>query len=280
MNMKPNTKIGFIGAGNMAEAFISGLSKRMDSSQIQMSDPDNQRLSYLKNKYQVACVTHNSELFQNNDIVILAVKPQVMKAVLQEIKPSQMNTHRLIVSIAAGIQLQTITQILYEDLAEKSHHLLPIIRVMPNTPALIQCGMSAYCGNMYATENDMQIVQEILNSMGRVIAVDESQINAITAISGSGPAYTFYFVESMIEAAKKLGFSEEHARMLVLQTAEGAMQMLKQPDACPIKLRQQVTSKGGTTEAAIGVMDSHSVKNVIINAMMQAEKRAKELSQI
>jgi len=278
--MKPNTKIGFIGAGNMAEAFISGLTKRVDPSHIQMSDPDNQRLSLIKKKYNVICASNNLELFQNNNIVILAVKPQIMKTVLQEISPSQINAHRLVVSIAAGIQLQTLMQFLYKDLAEESHHLLPIIRVMPNTPALIQFGMSAYCGNMFATENDMQIVHEILSSMGKVIAVDENQMNAITAISGSGPAYLFYFVESMIEAAKKLGFSENHSRMLVLQTAEGAIKMLKQPEACPIKLRQQVTSKGGTTEAAIGLMDSHSVKNVIINAIMQATKRAKELSQI
>ena len=278
--MNPNTTIGFIGAGNMAEAFICGLTKQIDASQIQISDPDTQRLALLEKKYGITCASNNTELFQNNDIVVLAVKPQIMRTVLTEIKPSQLDAHRLIISIAAGIQLQTLGQILYNDLEDESHHLLPIIRVMPNTPALIQFGMSAYCGNMFATKSDMQTVHEILVSMGKVIAVNESQMNAITAISGSGPAYFFYFVESMIHAANNLGFSEEQSRMLVLQTAEGALQLLKQPGTCPIQLRKQVTSKGGTTEAAIAEMDSHSVKNVIVNAIAQAEKRAKELSQI
>jgi len=278
--MKPNTKIGFIGAGNMAEAFICGLIKQIDSSQIQISDPDTQRLTQIEKKYKVISASNNSELFQNNDIVILAVKPQIMKIVLTEIKPSHLDTHRLIISIAAGIQIQTLSHILYNNLKEESHHLLPIIRVMPNTPALIQFGMSAYCGNKFATDNDMQTVHEILTSMGKVIAVEESQMNAITAISGSGPAYFFYFVESMIQAANNLGFSEEQSRMLVLQTAEGALQLLKQPDASPIKLRQQVTSKGGTTEAAISLMETHSLKNVIIDAIAHAEIRAKELSKI
>jgi len=278
--MKPNTKIGFIGAGNMAEAFISGLTQHMDASQFQISDPDTQRLIRLEKKYHVRPVSNNVELFQNNDIVVIAVKPQILRTVLTEVKPAQNDTHRLIVSIAAGIQLKTISQVLYNDLEEKSHHLLPIIRVMPNTPALIQFGMSAYCGNKFATDNDMQIVHEMLESMGKVIAVDESQMDAITAISGSGPAYFFYFVESITQAAQHLGFSEAQSRMLVLQTAEGAIQLLKQPDACPIQLREQVTSKGGTTEAAIAVMDSHSVKNVINDAIAQAKKRAEELSQI
>jgi pyrroline-5-carboxylate reductase len=278
--MKPSTKIGFIGAGNMAEAFICGLTKQNESLQIQISDPDSQRLTRLENKYKVGCVSNNEDVFQNNDIVVLAVKPQIMKTVLTEIKPSQIEKHRLIVSIAAGIQLQTIMHILYSELKETCHHLLPIIRVMPNTPALIQYGMSAYCGNMYATNHDMKMVHEILASLGKVIAVDEKQMNAITAISGSGPAYFFYFVESMIQAATNLGFSQEQAHMLVLHTAEGAIQLLKQPGACPIQLRKQVTSKGGTTEAAIAEMDSHSVKNVIIKAIAQADKRAKELSQI
>jgi len=278
--MKATIKIGFIGAGNMAEAFICGLTKCIDARQIQISDPDSQRVAILKNNYHIKSAFNNTEIFQNNDIIILAVKPQIMKTVVTEIKPAQIDTHRLIISIAAGIQIQTLSEILYKDLNKDVHHLLPIIRVMPNTPALIQFGMSAYCGNKFATENDMQTVHEILASMGKVIAVDESQMNAITAVSGSGPAYFFYFVESMIQAAKKLGFSEEQSRMLVIQTAEGAMQLLKQPDACPEKLRQKVTSKGGTTEAAIDVMDSKFVKNTIIDAIASAEKRAKELSQM
>jgi pyrroline-5-carboxylate reductase len=278
--MKPDIKIGFIGAGNMAEAFICALTKNNEAARIQISDPDSQRMTLLKNKYHVTSVYSNKEVFENNDIVIFAVKPQIIKTVLTEVKPSKLDTHRLMISIAAGIQIKTLAQILYNDLNEESHSLLPIIRVMPNTPSLIQFGMSAYCGNTFATENDMQIVHNILASMGKVIAVDESQMDAITAVSGSGPAYFFYFVESMIQAANNFGFSEEQSKLLVLQTAEGALQLMKQPDACPIQLRKKVTSKGGTTEAAIAEMDSHAVKNVIINAIAQAEKRAKELSQL
>jgi len=278
--MESNIKIGFIGAGNMAEAFISGLTKQMDASRIQISDPDTQRINLIKKKYPVNNVSSNIELFQSSDIVILAVKPQVMKTVLTEIKPTRVNARCLVISIAAGIQIQSITQILYQNLSKTEQQLLPVIRVMPNTPALLQSGMSAYCGNDFATETDMQTVHDILTAMGKVLKVTENQMNAITAISGSGPAYFFYFVESMIQAAKKLGFSDDQSRLLVLQTAEGALQLLKQPNACPKQLRQQVTSKGGTTEAAIRVMAEHNMKTVIGEAIESAQRRAKELSTV
>ncbi|ETR74110.1 MAG: Pyrroline-5-carboxylate reductase [Candidatus Magnetoglobus multicellularis str. Araruama] len=203
-----------------------------------------------------------------------------MKTVLTEIKPTRVNARCLVISIAAGIQIQSITQILYQNLTKTEQQLLPVIRVMPNTPALLQSGMSAYCGNDFATETDMQTVRDILTAMGKVLKVTENQMNAITAISGSGPAYFFYFVESMIQAAKKLGFSDDQSRLLVLQTAEGALQLLKQPNACPKQLRQQVTSKGGTTEAAIRVMAEHNMKTVIGEAIESAQQRAKELSTV
>ncbi|MBF0451607.1 MAG: pyrroline-5-carboxylate reductase [Candidatus Magnetomorum sp.] len=279
--MMIHKKLGFIGAGNMAEAFISGLvNKLIPASHIQVSDIDTARLDFLHNKYAIETTSDNRKVFQNNDMIILAVKPQIMKTILADIKPSQLHTHRQVISIAAGIPIKTIENILYDDLNPKEHHLLPIIRVMPNTPALVQKGMSAVCGNKFSTESDIKMVLEILGEIGKVITVSEDQMDAITAISGSGPAYVFYFIESMIQASRELGFSEDASRMLVTQTAEGALQLLRQPEACPIKLRQQVTSKGGTTEAAMHVMTEHHVKETIIDAINTAEKRAKELSQM
>lgn len=279
--MIKNKRIGFIGAGNMAEAFISGLiDKIIPASQIQVSDIDKNRLNLIHDKYGVHSISNNNELFQNNDIIILSVKPQVMKTILTEIKPSQLQSPKLIISIAAGIAIKTIEQYLYDHLDTSAQKLLPVIRVMPNTPALVQMGMSAFCGNQFATEKDINTVIDILSAMGKVIAVSEDQMDGITAISGSGPAYIFYFIESMIQAAENLGFSEDASRLLVLQTAEGALQLLKQPGANPVTLREQVTSKGGTTEAAIRVMTEHQVKKTIIDAIKNAENRAKELSQM
>ena len=274
-------KLGFIGAGNMAEAFISGLvDKSFSALNIQVSDIDKDRLDSLSKKYGVSTTLDNRELFQNNDIIMLSIKPQVMKTVLNTIKPTQHQSYRLIISIAAGIPIKTIETILYHELDQTAQQLLPIIRVMPNTPALVQMGMSAVCGNSFASENDMNMVSDILGNIGKVITVSENQMDAITAVSGSGPAYVFYFVESMIQASKDLGFSENESRMLVHQTAEGALKLLKQPDACPIQLRKQVTSKGGTTEAAMTVMTERKVKNSIIDAILNAERRAKELSKM
>jgi len=272
-------KLGFIGAGNMAEAFITGLvDKIFLASHIQVSDIDTERLEYLKKTYAIKTTSDNQALFQNNDIIILSIKPQVMKTVLTDIQPSHQKLHRLVISIAAGIPIKTIETVLYGKLDQTSRQLLPVIRVMPNTPALVQKGMSAFCGNTYASENDIQIVSDILGEIGKVICVSESQMDDITAVSGSGPAYVFYFVESMIQAAKELGFSENHARMLVFQTTKGALQLLEQPGACPIKLRKQVTSKGGTTEAAMSIMYERQVKNSIVDAIQMAKKRAQELS--
>jgi len=274
-------KIGFIGSGNMAEAFISGLiNKIIPDFKIQVSDIDSTRLNYLHDKYGVTKSANNDELFQNNDIIVLSVKPQVMKTVLTEINTSQIKKSKLIISIAAGITIKTIEQILYDNLNTNQKELLPVIRVMPNTPALVQKGMSAICGNMFASENEIKTVNDILSAMGKVIVVSENQMDAITAISGSGPAYIFYFIESMIQAANELGFSADESKLLVEQTAEGALQLLKQPGANPVTLREQVTSKGGTTEAAINVMTERKVKESIIDALKSAENRAKELSQM
>jgi len=279
--MKTDKKIGFIGAGNMAEAFICGLvNKIFPENQIQISEPDADRMAQIQKKYKITTAISNTELFQNNDIVVLAVKPQVMKTVLYEIQPNHVNNHCLMVSIAAGVTIETISQIMYHHLNSKSSGLIPIVRVMPNTPALIQYGMSAYCGNEFASQDDMNLVSEILSALGRVIAVSENQMDAITAVSGSGPAYLFYFVESMIQGAQNLGFTEDQSRLLVMQTIDGALQLLKQPDACPIKLREQVTSKGGTTEAAVEIFQNRNLKNAVIDAMNSASRRAQELSQM
>ncbi|MBF0102086.1 MAG: pyrroline-5-carboxylate reductase [Desulfobacterales bacterium] len=276
--------IGFIGAGNMAEAMVgaiihSGLFMPKD---IYLSDVNEQRLDYTKQRFSVNVTPQNDAVFTHSDIVILAVKPQVMSDVLSTLRVFEHTWHgkKLMVSIAAGILIKSIEQIVYAGLSRVDQKRLPIIRVMPNTPAMVMSGVSGVCANQYAQDEDVQMLNRLLACMGKVIQCSEEQIHAITAISGSGPAYTFYFIESMIEAAKQLGFSNEEAPEIVLATCQGAIELLKKTNESPETLRKNVTSKGGTTEAAISVMQTKQIKSVIIEAIFSAHSRSKELSQI
>ena len=265
--------IGFIGGGNMAEALIKGIisAQVYSPSEVIVSDVRSKRLDYLASEYKVTAAENNTALVQRADVVVLSVKPQNMKDVLNEIKDS-VKKDTLIISIAAGVTTAKIAGALGD---------VPIIRGMPNTPALIGQGASAlYSGN--ASKEAMGQAQKIFSAVGKSVAVEsEELIDAVTAVSGSGPGYFFLLMEEMIKAGEKLGLSSDVAKKLVLQTAKGAALLAESADIqgeTPAELRNKVTSPGGTTEAAIKVFAEKQFGELVTEALTAACDRGKELS--
>lgn len=276
--------IGFIGAGNMAEAMISGLI-RMNSfppKNILASDIQAERLGYMEKTYHVTCVRDNIQILDRCEIIVFAVKPQQVPDLLQTLSalpPFFLPRRRLLViSIAAGLKIETFEKYIYAGKSDTEQQQIPIIRVMPNTPALVGAGMCAFSSNARANSFDIETTRRILSSMGDVIYCDESKMDAVTAISGSGPAYCFYFMEAMIEAGENLGLTNEEAVQLTLGTFNGSVRLMESQGESASLLRRKVTSPGGTTEAAIRLFDDHKVKEALISAVFAAAKRSKELS--
>lgn len=262
--------IGFIGGGNMAEALIRGILKGMGSvkpEDIIVSEPRDERRRYLSETYKVKTTSSNKEATRLSKIIILAVKPQNMESVLEEIK-DLIDPDKLIVSIAAGITISYIQSKLKTE---------RIIRVMPNTPALIGEGISVYSLCECFTGREVDLVKEILMSVGRAISLPEKYMDAVTALSGSGPGFIAYFVEAMIEAGIKTGLSEEVAKELTIQTLSGTSRLLE-TGLSPQRLREMVTSPGGTTQAGLNVLNTRDFKGLITETILAAKKRAEELS--
>ncbi len=279
---KLNKTIGFIGAGNMAEAIIGALLKSdiIIASNIVICDIDTSRLDYMRNTFKVNVMNDLTAAYCTSDIVILAVKPQVMGQVLNTIASdtTTATSRKLVISIAAGIKIESFENALYSNTEITDQQNLPVIRVMPNTPGLVLSGMSALCPNQNVQKQDMDIAKTILGSMGKVLEVSEDKMDAVTAVSGSGPAYFFYFVESMVEEAEKLGLTREEALTLTITTMAGAAALLQSSNDSPATLRKKVTSPGGTTEAAINILETSNTKEIIKRAVSAAASRSRELS--
>jgi len=282
---KLHQKIGFVGAGNMGQAIIGALikSKCSDPFDIFVSDIRQNQTSVLKKTYDINILSSNAEVVEACDVIIFAVKPQAIDQVLSDLL-SDYNMDRslqrkLFISIAAGTRLKKIEDYLYASLDVEKRKQMPILRVMPNTPALVMAGMSGVCANAYATHKDMQVAKTILAAMGRVIEFQEKDMDAVTAMSGSGPAYCFYLVEAMIDAGIKLGIDKQIAAEMTITTLKGALVLLESQKESAEALRKRVTSPGGTTEAAISVMDDKAVKQTITKAVIAAAERSKALSE-
>lgn len=265
--------IGFIGAGNMAQALIRGIiaSGIYKTHNIIASDISPERLTVLANLYNIRTTASNTEISARTDTIVLSVKPQVVSAVLDEIKTA-INPAATVISIAAGITTQTLAESLPEAVT---------IRVMPNTPALVGEGMSAlFSAN--ASKGTMQKALELFSSVGQAIVVEtEDMIDAVTAVSGSGPAYYFLLMEEMIKAAENMHLPADIAEKLVLQTAKGASilaQKASRDGEKPADLRKKVTSPGGTTAAALKVFADADYSTIVSNALNAAKARSKELS--
>ena len=258
--------IGIIGCGNMGEAIVRGLLKKglYSSSDIIATDVRSERLREIG---QIETTNNNQEAADKADILILAIKPQSMEEVLKELKPKIQERH-LIISIAAGVRLERI-----ETILPKAR----VIRVMPNTPGLIGCGISSLSCGSQTIKQDEETATRIFSALGDVVKVEEKLMDAVCALSGSGPAYIFLIIESLIAAGVKMGLSYNLAKRLVLATVVGSARLVAETGKHPAELRDQVTSPGGTTASALNIMETEGLRGIIQKAVLAAEKRAKEL---
>jgi len=253
----------------MGEAIIRGILKKglYSPADIIATDVRPERLKEIAADCKIETTSDNQEAVERVDLVILAIKPQIINGVLEEITPK--TEKKLIVSIAAGVRLEKIEAILPKA---------RLIRVMPNTPALIGCGISAISCGKVVTKQDEERALAIFGALGDVVKVEEKLMDAVCAVSGSGPAYIFLIIESLIAAGVKMGLSYDLAKRLVLTTVEGSAKLVKETGKHPAELKDQVTSPGGTTAAALYVMEEEGLRGIIQKAVLAAEKRAKEIS--
>jgi len=262
--------LGFVGGGQMAEALIKGLLSRelLKPGQITVSDLSEVRRSHLKKTFGINTTSENKEVVKGSEIIILAVKPQVISIVLKEIRPV-VSSDRLVVSIAAGITVHSLEKGLPDDTR--------VVRVMPNTPAMVQAGAAALCKGTAARPGDLDMVRQILETVGKAVVVPESLMDAVTGLSGSGPAYVFTFIEGLIEAGVREGLPRTIAQELVVQTVLGAALMCQNTGKHPAELTTMVTSPGGTTVAGLHVLERGALRGIILDAVRAATERSREL---
>lgn len=263
--------IGFIGAGNMASAMIGGIlaSKAFLPGKILVSAPSNRRLDVLKNQYGVVVTNRNQEVAEAADILVLAVKPNIILDVCKEIC-SRMKKDVIVVSIAAGITLEALQEALGES--------AKIIRAMPNTPCLVGEGMSAIFAGKNAGESDIAQVCELFRLFGKAEVLDEKLVDAVGAVSGSSPAYVFLFLEAMSDAAVKEGMPREQAYLFAAQAVLGAAKMVLDTGEHPAKLKDMVCSPGGTTIEAIKVLEQKGMRAAVIDAMSACAEKFRKMA--
>ncbi len=264
--------IAFIGSGNMGRCLIGGLiNNGVAAANIRVADPDPARLQGLRDQYPVVGSGDNLAAVTGADIVVLAVKPQIVKRVAHEIATRVQESGMLVISIAAGIRTTDIERWLGGEAA--------VVRVMPNTPALVGSGAAALYRTRRVSPAQAEIAETIMRSTGLALWLDEETLlDAVTALSGSGPAYFFLLMEAMEQAGIGLGLEPAQARLLTLQTAYGAARMALESSQDPALLRRQVTSPGGTTEAALRVMQEAGLSRIIEKALQAASERARSLA--
>ncbi|MDB5995520.1 MAG: pyrroline-5-carboxylate reductase [Pseudomonas sp.] len=265
------TRIAFIGAGNMAASLIGGLrAKGLDAAQIRASDPGAETRAKVSAEHGIEVFADNADAIENADVIVLAVKPQAMKAVCEAIRPS-LKPQQLVVSIAAGITCASMNNWLGAQ---------PIVRCMPNTPALLRQGVSGLFATAEVTAEQRQQAQELLSAVGLALWLnEEQQLDAVTAVSGSGPAYFFLLIEAMTAAGVKLGLPADIAAQLTLQTALGAAHMAVASDVDAAELRRRVTSPAGTTEAAIKSFQADGFEALVEKALGAAAHRSAEMAE-
>ena len=270
MPLKDKT-IAIIGAGNMGEALVRGLlaSKTIGPHQLIAADVRAHRLEHFSTQFAISVTGDNALAVAGADIVLLAVKPQQMTEVLTGLRP-WMSREKLVISIAAGVPTSKIEF----DLGDSTR----VVRVMPNTPAQIGEGAAALSKGRHATDEDLAAATAILGAVGTTASTDEVHLDAVTALSGTGPAYVFLIAEAMIKAGVEVGLNEELAKKLTLQTIIGAAKLMLQGEEEPAELRRKVTSPNGTTEAAMKVMMEGRLVEVFVDAVKAAARRSRELS--
>jgi pyrroline-5-carboxylate reductase len=264
-------RIAFIGGGNMGRSLIGGLlAKGAEPAQIVVADPYAPTLESLRTQYNVQTVTNNADAVRAADVVLLAVKPQQLRTVVSELQELIAGKRPLLISIAAGILATDI---------QRWAGGVPVVRCMPNRPALQGCGVTALYADGQVSEANRALAEQILAAVGATLWVNhESDLDTVTAISGSGPAYFFLLIEMLEATGQALGLSAEVARKLAVETAYGSGCMARESTDSPATLRQQVTSKGGTTEAALKHLEANNVRAIFSQAVSAAAERSAQLA--
>lgn len=267
-------KLTFIGGGNMASSLIGGLiADGFASDDIRVSDPDTQKLAQLAARYGVHTETDNDKAASGAEVLVLAVKPQSMEAVARGLAERVREQRPLVISIAAGVRERVLREWLGGEVA--------LVRGMPNTPAMIQSGATGLYAGPGVSAEQRDLAESVLRAVGLTRWVDdEERMDAVTAVSGSGPAYFFLVMEAMEEAAREMGLDPESARLLTLQTALGAARMAMESSDAPAVLRQKVTSPGGTTERALAILEEGHLRELFTRALEGARTRSRELSDL
>ncbi|MBD3182906.1 pyrroline-5-carboxylate reductase [Candidatus Poribacteria bacterium] len=263
--------IGFIGVGNMGKALLRGIigSGLVSVNRVFASDLNRSKLENLAEDLSITAVKDNKDLVHKSDIIILAIKPNVIKAVMSEIS-AYIKQPKWLISIAAGIKTDFIESFLQKE--------TPVVRVMPNTPAMVNAGMSALCAGSNASHKHLDKASQLLQAVGKVVIVEEKLMDAVTALSGSGPAFVFLIIEAFTDAGVKLGLSYSDAATMAIQTIFGASKIAMDTGEHPAILKNKVTSPGGTTAAGLYQLERNAVRSAFIDAISSAAARAKELS--
>jgi pyrroline-5-carboxylate reductase len=269
--MLKGKKIAIIGGGKMGSIIAQGLiaHKIISAKDIIVSDIDAARLDFLRSSMKLKVSHNNEKAVKGADIIILAVKPQSMAATLKEIS-SAIDESKMVISIAAGITTNFIENSLTKGVR--------VVRVMPNTPALVGAGAAAVAKGSCAKAGDIKLTRAIFNSVGISVEVEEKLMDAVTGLSGSGPAYCFLIIEALIDAGEKMGLPRDLAKQLASQTMLGAARLCLESDKQPAQLREMVTSPGGTTVAGLKALEEGQIRATIISAVEAATKRSKELA--
>ncbi|MDD9860781.1 MAG: pyrroline-5-carboxylate reductase [Nitrospira sp.] len=270
--MLEGKKIAIIGAGNMAEALVSGLLKQgvVSPERLVATDVDSQRLAHFRTTFGIQVGRDNQKAAQSSDIILLAVKPQVMDEVLRGLKVSP-DFSQLIVTVAAGISIATI-------MAGLSPHTR-VVRAMPNTASVVLEGATALAGGPGVTEEQMQIAQAMFEAVGHVVVVKESHLDAVTGLSGGGVAYVYTFIEALADGGVKMGLSRSHAQLLAAQTVLGAAKMVRETNEHPGVLKDRVASPGGATMAGLHQLEQGRLRGTVIGAVESATIRSNVLGQ-
>ncbi len=264
------SKIGFVGGGNMAEALVRGLlhSKVKSPDDILVSDVKVERLAHLAKAHGVRTTTDNHALVRECDVVVISVKPQVVDKVLGAIA-ADMSTNKLMISVAAGVPICAMESRLPEGTR--------VVRSMPNTPATALAGATAISAGTHATEDDVATAKALFEATGRVVVLDESLLDAVTGLSGSGPAYVMLIIEALADGGVKVGLHRDTALLLAAQTVYGSAKLLLETGEHPGRLKDMVTSPGGTAIAGLHTLESGALRKTLIDAVEVATKRSVEL---
>ncbi len=255
----------------MAEALVKGLitSSFIEAKNIFVSDPIQERLGFLHKEYKIKAIADNRELVQKCDILILAIKPQVVRKVLENFS-DLVDGHKLVISVAAGVSIDMIEGILDEEGGKK----VSVVRTMPNTPALVQEGVTAICSSEHATKMDVKIAHRVFEAVGQTVDVEEVHIDAVTGLSGSGPAYIFMIIEALSDAGVKVGLSREVSNILTIQTVLGSAKLARESGKHPGELKDMVTSPGGTTISGLHTLEEGGLRTTLMNAVEIATRRS------